>query len=217
MMNPILENPERIYLDLFKFHSISLSNMASALKCGHHKFDIQNEPFSSCFVSTPGSEWYLVRVELTVTDVNDNVPEWNMVPAPYLAVVSPDAPAGSLVYKLQAQDGDEGNNGEVEYFLSDGRLCFFLIPLVSSSVIVYCKERKKERSMLNLRFGLVGGGQDLDTECVSMDISIPIIFVFVHAYSDSETLILQFPGGEMGCKCFILFSDSCNYLCRRGQ
>jgi len=47
-----------------------------------------------------------------------------MVPAPYLAVVSPDAPAGELVYKLQAEDGDEGNNGEVEYFLSDGRLFF---------------------------------------------------------------------------------------------
>uniref|UniRef100_A0A669B5L2 Si:ch211-186j3.6 n=1 Tax=Oreochromis niloticus TaxID=8128 RepID=A0A669B5L2_ORENI len=64
--------------------------------------------------------WYLVRVELTVTDVNDNIPEWSMVPAPYLAVVSPDASAGSLVYKLFAEDGDEGNNGEVEYFLSDG-------------------------------------------------------------------------------------------------
>ncbi|KAM7406563.1 hypothetical protein PAMP_000934 [Pampus punctatissimus] len=65
-------------------------------------------------------EWYLVRVELTVTDVNDNVPEWSMVPVPYLAVVAPDTPAGSLVYKLLARDGDEGNNGEVEYFLSDG-------------------------------------------------------------------------------------------------
>ncbi len=60
-----------------------------------------------------------------MTDVNDNVPEWSMVPAPYLAVVSPDAPAGSLVYNLYAQDGDEGNNGEVEYFLSDGTFFFF--------------------------------------------------------------------------------------------
>lgn len=80
---------------------------------------------SSPALPSPGPEWYLVRVELTVTDVNDNVPEWSMVPAPYLAVVSPDAPAGSLVYKLQAQDGDEGNNGEVEYFLSDGRVFLF--------------------------------------------------------------------------------------------
>jgi len=61
-----------------------------------------------------------------MTDVNDNIPEWHMVPAPYLAVVLPDAPAGSLVYKLYAQDGDEGNNGEVEYFLSDGRLFLFM-------------------------------------------------------------------------------------------
>ena len=75
----------------------------------------------SCSPPVIGSDWYLVRVELTVTDVNDNVPEWTMVPAPYLAVVSPDTPPGSLVYKLNARDGDEGNNGEVEYFLSDGK------------------------------------------------------------------------------------------------
>ncbi|KPP79757.1 hypothetical protein Z043_100640 [Scleropages formosus] len=67
-----------------------------------------------------GPDWYLARVELIVIDVNDNAPEWTMVPSPYLAVVSPDAPPGSLVYKLHARDGDEGSNGEVEYFLSDG-------------------------------------------------------------------------------------------------
>ncbi|XP_049326854.1 neural-cadherin [Astyanax mexicanus] len=67
-----------------------------------------------------GPDWYLVRVELTVLDVNDNAPEWTMVPLPYLAVVSPSSPASTLVYKLQARDGDEGINGEVEYFLSDG-------------------------------------------------------------------------------------------------
>lgn len=44
-----------------------------------------------------------------------------MKPYPYLAVVSPDAPAGSFVYQLEATDGDEGKSGEVEYFLSDGK------------------------------------------------------------------------------------------------
>lgn len=83
-----------------------------------------------------GPEWYLVRVELTVMDVNDNVPQWSMVPAPYLAVVSPDAPAGTLVYKLHAEDGDEGNSGEVEYFLSDGKLFFLLL---SCLVCVFSK------------------------------------------------------------------------------
>uniref|UniRef100_A0A3P8S899 Si:ch211-186j3.6 n=1 Tax=Amphiprion percula TaxID=161767 RepID=A0A3P8S899_AMPPE len=86
------------------------------------RLDRETEPLVEISVKVQDKrpEWYLVRVELTVTDVNDNIPEWSMVPAPYLAVVSPDTPAGSVVYKLYAQDGDEGNNGEVEYFLSDG-------------------------------------------------------------------------------------------------
>uniref|UniRef100_A0A8D3D467 Si:ch211-186j3.6 n=1 Tax=Scophthalmus maximus TaxID=52904 RepID=A0A8D3D467_SCOMX len=46
--------------------------------------------------------------------------EWSMVPAPYLATVSTDAPAGSLVYKLHAQDGDEGNNANKTIRLSAG-------------------------------------------------------------------------------------------------
>lgn len=92
---------------------------------------------SSPFYLPSGPEWYLVRVELTVTDVNDNIPEWSMVPSPYLAVVSPDAPAGSLVYKLHAQDGDEGNNGEVEYFLSDGRSFFLYFSCMSYHLTFY--------------------------------------------------------------------------------
>ncbi|KAJ3593900.1 hypothetical protein NHX12_006233 [Muraenolepis orangiensis] len=68
-----------------------------------------------------GANWYLVRVEMTVTDVNDNVPEWSMAPVPYLAVVSPEAVPGSLVYQLLARDDDGGDNGEVEFFFSDGK------------------------------------------------------------------------------------------------
>lgn len=74
-----------------------------------------------------GPDWYLLRVELTVLDVNDNAPEWTMVPFPYLAVVSPSAAPSTLVYKLTARDGDEGINGEVEYFLSDGKTAPFII------------------------------------------------------------------------------------------
>lgn len=78
---------------------------------------------------TAGPDWYLVRVELTVLDVNDNAPEWTMVPFPYLAVVSPSAAPSTLVYKLTARDGDEGINGEVEYFLSDGKTAPFITRL----------------------------------------------------------------------------------------
>ncbi|XP_054588647.2 neural-cadherin [Nothobranchius furzeri] len=87
------------------------------------RLDRETEPLVEITVKVQdkrGPEWYMVRVELTVTDVNDNAPEWSMVPSPYLAVVPPDAAAGSVIYKLNALDGDEGLNGEVEYFLSDG-------------------------------------------------------------------------------------------------
>lgn len=81
-----------------------------------------------------GPDWYLVRVELTVLDVNDNAPEWTMVPFPYLAVVSPSASPGTLVYKLTARDGDEGINGEVEYFLSDGKTAPFMTNFCTEGV-----------------------------------------------------------------------------------
>lgn len=74
-----------------------------------------------------GPDWYLNKVRLKITDVNDNIPEWDMKPYPYLAVVSHEAPAGTFVYQLQAHDGDEGRSGEVEYFLSDGELDFFTV------------------------------------------------------------------------------------------
>ncbi|XP_062997498.1 neural-cadherin-like [Elgaria multicarinata webbii] len=67
-----------------------------------------------------GKNWYLVHLELTVTDVNDNVPEWVMEPFPYLATVSSKATAGTNVYKLLAKDQDEEENGAVEYFLVEG-------------------------------------------------------------------------------------------------
>ncbi|XP_009892389.1 PREDICTED: neural-cadherin-like [Charadrius vociferus] len=65
-------------------------------------------------------DWYLVHLSLTVTDVNDNVPEWAMEPFPFLAVVSPEALGGTEVYKLLAVDADEGIHGAVEYFLLEG-------------------------------------------------------------------------------------------------
>ncbi|XP_074864923.1 neural-cadherin-like [Carettochelys insculpta] len=67
-----------------------------------------------------GKEWYLMHLELTVADVNDNAPEWAMDPFPFLSVVSPKAAAGTKVYQLLAVDRDEGVHGAVEYFLLEG-------------------------------------------------------------------------------------------------
>uniref|UniRef100_A0A671TFB6 Neural-cadherin-like n=1 Tax=Sparus aurata TaxID=8175 RepID=A0A671TFB6_SPAAU len=95
-----------------------------------------------------GPDWYLNKVKLKITDVNDNVPEWSMNPYPYLAVVSPEAPAGALVYRLQAHDGDEGKSGEVEYFLSDGGDGCFAVEKKTGQVVTTGLVLQRDREYL---------------------------------------------------------------------
>uniref|UniRef100_A0A8C4HWF8 Neural-cadherin n=1 Tax=Dicentrarchus labrax TaxID=13489 RepID=A0A8C4HWF8_DICLA len=83
-----------------------------------------------------------------ITDVNDNIPEWNMKPYPYLAVVSPEAPVGTFVYQLQAHDGDEGKSGEVEYFLSDGGDGCFAVDKKTGQVVTTGLVLQRDREYL---------------------------------------------------------------------
>uniref|UniRef100_A0A4W6EW73 Neural-cadherin-like n=1 Tax=Lates calcarifer TaxID=8187 RepID=A0A4W6EW73_LATCA len=121
------------------------------------RLDRETEPFLSLSVTTapslslhypPGPDWYLNKVKLKIIDVNDNVPEWNMKPYPYLAVVSPEAPAGAFVYQLQAQDGDEGKSGEVEYFLSDGGDGCFAVDKNTGQVVTTGLVLQRDREYL---------------------------------------------------------------------
>ena len=57
-------------------------------------------------------------VRIRVTDVNDEIPEFKNVPRPFLTTVSADAPPGTSVYQLMAQDSDEGSL--VRYILESG-------------------------------------------------------------------------------------------------
>ncbi|XP_058502129.1 neural-cadherin-like [Solea solea] len=95
-----------------------------------------------------GPDWYLNKVKLKIIDVNDNVPEWNMKPYPYLAVVSPKAPMGTFVYQLQAHDGDEGKSGQVEYFLSDGGDGCFAVDKNTGQVVTTGLVLQRDREYL---------------------------------------------------------------------
>ncbi|KTF89691.1 hypothetical protein cypCar_00002126 [Cyprinus carpio] len=66
---------------------------------------------------TPGDEWYLCRLTLTLPNLSDL--QWAMFPYPYLAAVGPDTGAGSVVYKLVARSGD-GSVGTAHFLLVDG-------------------------------------------------------------------------------------------------
>ena len=58
-------------------------------------------------------------VRLLLTDVNDEVPQFQNVPRPFLAMVSSDAPVGTSVYQLMANDQD--NDCIIRYFLESGK------------------------------------------------------------------------------------------------
>ncbi|XP_059681580.1 protocadherin gamma-A10-like [Gavia stellata] len=58
------------------------------------------------------------KVLITVTDVNDNVPEISVRSA--LSAISEDAPSGTVVALLHVQDRDSGANGEVRCSLDGG-------------------------------------------------------------------------------------------------
>ncbi|NXJ86451.1 PCDG9 protein, partial [Trogon melanurus] len=63
------------------------------------------------------------KVMITVTDVNDNVPEVSVRSS--LSEISEDAPSGTVVALLHVQDRDSGENGEVRCKI-DGDLPFEL-------------------------------------------------------------------------------------------
>ncbi|XP_032559239.1 protocadherin gamma-A10-like [Chiroxiphia lanceolata] len=64
-----------------------------------------------------------VKVTISVTDVNDNVPEISVRSA--LTEISEDAPTGTVVALLHVHDRDSGANGEVRCSL-DGSVSFHL-------------------------------------------------------------------------------------------
>ncbi|XP_015226620.1 PREDICTED: neural-cadherin-like [Cyprinodon variegatus] len=135
------------------------------------RLDRETEPFLELTVKIQdkrGPDWYLNKVKLAITDVNDNVPEWNMKPYPYLAVVSPEAAAGTFVYQLQATDEDEGKSGEVEYFLSDGGDGCFAVDKKTGQVVTTGLVLQKEREYLLSVVALDGLGSHSAPAMVSI-------------------------------------------------
>ena len=62
---------------------------------------------------------------MRLTDLNDEVPQFQNVPRPFLAMVSSDAPLGTSVYQLVATDRDRGSL--VRYALESGKYTISLL------------------------------------------------------------------------------------------
>jgi len=58
-------------------------------------------------------------VRIRLNDVNDELPVFRNVPRPFLTTISTNAPSGTSVYQLLAQDADE--DSIVRYSLESGQ------------------------------------------------------------------------------------------------
>lgn len=59
-------------------------------------------------------------LNVTILDINDNTPQFNVeVPNIYDLEVPENQPSGTIVFKAQAIDPDEGPNGRVNIYISE--------------------------------------------------------------------------------------------------
>ncbi|XP_027527527.1 protocadherin gamma-A12-like, partial [Neopelma chrysocephalum] len=98
------------------------------------------------------------KIAITVTDINDNVPEISVRSA--LTEISEDTPSGTVVALLQVQDRDSGANGEVRCSL-DGGVPFRLESSQGSYYrVVTARELDREQeSEYNVTVRAADGGQ----------------------------------------------------------
>ena len=88
-----------------------------------------------------GPRSQMVRVDITVLDVNDNTPRFQQ--NIYSADISLDAPVGSLVSTVSATDDDVGVNAQLTYSLAESndntyfQVCRLLRVYVYNSVTQY--------------------------------------------------------------------------------
>uniref|UniRef100_A0ABM5FVG6 Protocadherin-16 n=1 Tax=Pogona vitticeps TaxID=103695 RepID=A0ABM5FVG6_9SAUR len=72
------------------------------------------------------------RVQITISDVNDNAPAFPM--ASDSVLLPAGAAPGTVVYTVQAEDRDSGINGQVHYELVTGGLAAFAVERLSGKV-----------------------------------------------------------------------------------
>ncbi|NXU19569.1 PCDGA protein, partial [Pardalotus punctatus] len=124
-----------------------------------HNFDFEEDTSYELEVQAhDGGELFdTAKVVITVTDVNDNVPEISMRSA--LSEISEDSPSGTVVALLRVQDLDSGPNGKVLCSL-DGDVPFRLQSSQGSyySVVTARELDREQVSEYNVTVRAADGG-----------------------------------------------------------
>ncbi|NWV74872.1 PCDGA protein, partial [Dasyornis broadbenti] len=117
-----------------------------------------------------GTLYDTAKVVVTVTDVNDNVPEISVRSA--LSEISEDAPTGTVVALLHVQDLDSGANGEVRCSL-DGDVPFQLrISQSSYYSVVTARELDREQSSFELVLTAMDAGEPMRSGTVQVRVNV---------------------------------------------
>uniref|UniRef100_A0A182QTF4 Fat-like cadherin-related tumor suppressor homolog n=1 Tax=Anopheles farauti TaxID=69004 RepID=A0A182QTF4_9DIPT len=110
------------------------------------------------------------QIELTLTDLNDNPPEFSM--NPYSVTLPEDAEVGTLVTKIHATDADIGINRKIKYaFLDSYRDHFRIAP--ESGIVTLAKPLDRElKALYNLSVSAIDLGQPALTNAATLIINV---------------------------------------------
>uniref|UniRef100_A0A182YNX1 Uncharacterized protein n=1 Tax=Anopheles stephensi TaxID=30069 RepID=A0A182YNX1_ANOST len=110
------------------------------------------------------------QIELTLTDLNDNPPEFSM--NPYSVTLPEDAEVGTLVTKIHATDADIGINRKIKYaFLDSYRDHFRIAP--ESGIVTLAKPLDRElKALYNLSVSAIDLGHPALSNAATLIINV---------------------------------------------
>lgn len=103
-----------------------------------------------------------MNVHITIDDVNDCPPKFEQ--AIYtLMNVSENLPIGSIVFRVHANDADQGVNGDVTYQLINQKNCFEIDPILGD-IRVQCALDYETKMNYRLEIEARDGGEGSKTD-----------------------------------------------------
>ncbi|XP_043925348.1 protocadherin Fat 2 [Protopterus annectens] len=135
------------------------------------------------------------QVRITITDVNDNAPEF--VNTPYYTTVQDDAEPGDVIFQVSVVDRDTGENGAVTFSLDDDHNYFWIEPFLGDIAIKQSFDYEALNQYILKVIARDGGYPSIQTEVEVLIIvrnkSNPLFQSPYYAVTVSETISVYTP------------------------
>ena len=117
----------------------------------------------------PGDVRFSVQVNISVTDVNDNAPQFSV--SQMEIPVSEDTPLSSTIYVVDARDADSGDNGRVRYSLANSSNLFVIN---SQSGCIKLRRKLDYEQRTQHKFVVIATDSGRPTKKSMMDVTINV-------------------------------------------